>query len=96
MASGFIAAQICKNANRANPDRVRIGILDTGFNFEHQARPQNLLMPLQRNFVDDGRPIDDAASDPFPHGLFTNRGHGTGTIGLLARQRLQNRLVAAH
>jgi hypothetical protein len=73
----------------ANPAKVRIGILDTGFDFEHQARPQNLLLQLQRNFVGDGRPIDDA-SDPFPRGLFTNPGHGTGTIGLLAGQRLQN------
>ncbi len=73
----------------ANPAKVRIGILDTGFDPKHQARPQNLLLNLQRNFVDDGRPSDDA-SDPYPRGAFTNPGHGTGTIGLLAGQRLQN------
>lgn len=73
----------------ANPAKVRVGIVDTGFDPHHQARPQNLLLNLQRNFVDDGRPIDDA-SDPFPRGLFTNPGHGTGTIGLLAGQLLKN------
>jgi subtilisin family serine protease len=73
----------------AKPTKVRIGILDTGFDLNHQARPQNLLLNLQRNFVGDGRPIDDA-SDPYDRGLFKNPGHGTGTIGLLAGQLLRN------
>jgi hypothetical protein len=72
-----------------NPEKARIGILDTGFDFKHQARPGNLLLDLQRNFVGDDRPTNDA-TDPFPRGPFTNPGHGTGTIGLLAGQRLQN------
>jgi hypothetical protein len=72
-----------------NPARVRIGILDTGFDFKHQARPQNLLLKLQRNFVDDGQPATDA-SDPYDRGLFKNPGHGTGTIGLLAGRLLEN------
>ena len=72
----------------ANPAKVRIGILDTGFDPKHQARPQNLLLNLQRNFVDDGQPPNDA-SDPYDRGLFKNPGHGTGTIGLLAGQLLQ-------
>jgi len=71
-----------------NPAKVRIGILDTGFDFKHQARPQNLLLDLQRNFTGDGR-LDDA-TDPFQRGPLTNPGHGTGTICLLAGQRLQN------
>jgi hypothetical protein len=73
----------------ANPAKVRIGILDTGFDPNHQARPEKLLLDLQRNFVDDGRPIDDA-SDPYERGPFKNPGHGTGTIGLLAGQELRN------
>ena len=72
-----------------DPSRVRIGIMDTGFDFNHQARPDVLLTELQRNFVDDGPPENDA-SDPFPRGPFTNPGHGTGTIGLLAGRRLLN------
>ncbi len=74
-----------------NPSRVRIGILDTGFDFNHRARPQNLLLTLQRNFVDDGRSSIDA-SDPYPREPFSNPGHGTGTIGLLAGRRLRNML----
>lgn len=73
----------------ANPAKVRIGILDTGFDPKHQARPGNLLLQLQRNFTGDDRPIDDA-SDPFDRGFFKNPGHGTGTIGLLAGQMLKN------
>ena len=38
----------------ANPPQVSIGILDTGFDFKHQARPEHLLMGLQRNFTGDG------------------------------------------
>ena len=73
----------------AGSARVRIGIMDTGFDPKHQARPEKLLLDLQRNFVGDGRPDNDAG-DPYPRGPFTNPGHGTGTIGLLAGQRLQN------
>ena len=69
--------------------RVRIGILDTGFDPTHQARPEHLLLNLQRNFVDDGQSKNDA-SDPYSRGPFKNPGHGTGTIGLLAGQVLQN------
>ena len=70
------------------PQKVRIGILDTGFDFKHQAMPQNLLLDLQRNFTGDGSLND--ASDPFSRGPLKNPGHGTGTICLLAGQRLQN------
>jgi hypothetical protein len=73
----------------ANPAKVRIGILDTGFDFKHRARPQNLLLNLQRNFTGDGRSIDDA-SDPYDRGPFKSPGHGTGTLGLLAGQLLEN------
>ena len=79
-----------RDARKAVEDsrvRVRIGILDTGLDFNHQAAPANILKNLQRNFVDDGRPVNDA-SDPYERGPFRNPGHGTGTIGLLAGRRL--------
>ena len=61
--------------------RVRIAHLDTGFDPAHQSRPALLETELQRNFVDDQAPTDatDTAS-----GVFNNRGHGTGTLSLLA------------
>ena len=73
----------------ANPASVRLAIMDVGFDFSHQAvpKPPQLLDGLQRNFVDDGQPINDA-SDPYDRGLFKNPGHGTATIAILAGGRL--------
>ena len=87
-ASGLRAArrEIEQLPHRAS---VRIGILDTGFDPQHNARPESILEKLQRNFTHDGRREDDA-SDPYDRGPFTSPGHGTGTIGLLAGRRLQN------
>ncbi len=62
-------------------DGVRIAHLDTGYDPAHASTPARLDKALQRNFVDDDRP-HDAADDTA--GLFNNRGHGTGTLSLLA------------
>jgi hypothetical protein len=66
-------------------NRVRIAHLDTGFDPNHETRPLFLLAKapkdLQRNFVDANLPND--ATD-HTSGLFTNIGHGTGTLGILA------------
>ncbi len=67
----------------AGPAPVRIGILDVGFDFSHRARPEHIREDLQRNFVEDGQPANDA-SDPYGRGLFNNPGHGTATIAILA------------
>ncbi len=75
----------------ANPTAVRIGILDVGFDFGHKAKPENLRLDLQKNFVDDGQASNDA-SDPFARGLLKNPGHGTGTLGILAGGRLNGML----
>lgn len=61
--------------------RVRIAHLDTGFDPAHQSRPELLETALQRNFVDDQAP-DDATD--VTSGVFNNKGHGTGTLSLLA------------
>jgi hypothetical protein len=78
-------------ASAGGASSVRIGHMDTGIDFSHHACPENIALALQRNFVDDGRPPGDA-SDPYERGPFTNPGHGTGTVGLLAGKRLQNML----
>jgi subtilisin family serine protease len=85
--------RIARKQVQQNPARVRIGILDTGFDFNHNTFPQNVLTALQRNFVDDGHPGNDA-SDPYDRGIFKNPGHGTGTIGLLAGKLLANMALA--
>ena len=74
----------------ASPDpgdaaRVRIAHLDTGYDPGHDTLPQFLNRKLQRNFVDTDRP-NDASDDTT--GLFTNLGHGTGTLSLLAGKAL--------
>ena len=66
---------------------VRIGILDVGFDFSHRTKPEHVRLDLQRNFVDDGQTANDA-SDPYSRGLFQNPGHGTGTLGILAGNKL--------
>jgi hypothetical protein len=85
LGDGFSQLKTAREA--VSGGTVRIGILDTGFDFNHHARPQNIRLDLQRNFVDDGQASNDA-SDPYPRGLLNNPGHGTGTIGLLAGGRL--------
>jgi hypothetical protein len=62
---------------------VRIAHLDTGYDPNHPACPQNILSALERSFVDDaGNP--NSASDPNRRHLLDQSGHGTGTIGILA------------
>lgn len=80
-------SQLKAARDAASGSTVRIGILDTGFDPDHHAKPEHLRRDLQRNFVDDGRSRTDA-SDPFERGLLNNPGHGTGTIGILAGGRL--------
>ncbi len=78
-----------RNQLAGNANRIRIGILDTGIDFKHATLPEKLLANLQRNFVKDGRPPNDA-SDPYERGLFKNPGHGTATIALLAGAKIKN------
>jgi len=64
--------------------RVRIAILDTGYDPEHVTLPEHLLTSLQRNFVDD----DNDARDPNRHFPTNNPGHGTATLALLAGRKV--------
>jgi subtilisin family serine protease len=61
--------------------------LDTGYDPAHITRPAKLI--LEHNYVKDGFKPDDA-SDHTPDGMefMRNRGHGTGTLSLLAGNRL--------
>jgi hypothetical protein len=72
---------------------VRIGIIDVGFDFGHQALPKAplLRLDLQRNF---GGGDGNDASDPYIEGLLhqDNPGHGTGTLSILAGVKLADML----
>src|ERR671921_1155210 len=66
-------------------NRVRGGILDTGFDPDHSTLPLQLMLELQRDFLDD----DLDATDPGTSGLGDNPGHGTATLALLAGGRVE-------
>jgi subtilisin family serine protease len=70
-------------------ERIIIAHLDTGYDAKHVTLPINLRKDLQRNFVQDGFPWDDATDHTPPDKEFMrNRGHGTGTLSLLAGNKL--------
>jgi len=66
-------------------NRVRVGILDTGFDPAHSTLPLQLMLELQHDFRDD----DLDATDPGTTGLGNNPGHGTATQALLAGRRVR-------
>jgi Subtilase family len=66
-------------------NRVRVGILDTGFDPIHSTLPLQLMLEMQRDFLDD----DLDATDPGRSGLGDNPGHGTATLALLAGRRVR-------
>lgn len=69
--------------------KVLIAHLDTGYDPSHHlTQPTNLKLEWQRNFVSgEGEPND--AADHIPENApLTNHGHGTGTLSLLAGNKL--------
>jgi subtilisin family serine protease len=67
---------------------IKIAHLDTGYDPNHETLPFNLLKSLQRNFVDKEFPDDATDRTPPDKSFFRNRGHGTGTLSLLAGNKL--------
>ena len=79
--SQFATAQTQVSA--AKQARIVIAHLDTGYDDQHSTVPRNLDAARQRNFV-RGEPPNSAV-DRAPSGtLLANRGHGTGTLSILA------------
>lgn len=65
---------------------VLIAHLDTGYDPDHLTRPERLLLVQRSNFVEADRPDDPR--DVTGPGLLHHRGHGTGTLGILAGAKL--------
>jgi|AGTN01.3.fsa_nt_gi Subtilisin-like serine proteases len=63
---------------------IRIGHIDTGIDPEHTSAPGNVNWSLSRNFVEGGSPVD-----PGKRGILYNPGHGTGTVGILAGNKIE-------
>jgi hypothetical protein len=74
---------------------IMIARSDTSFDPGHTTTPANLRMELQCNFVKDGFPPVDASDHP-PGGMkFSNHGHGTGTLSLLAGNKIDGKSPGA-
>jgi len=68
--------------------RTRIAHIDTGYFGAHVTRPKNILHEIERNFAGKGDD-PDSAEDPNSRGfLLDNTGHGTGTISILAGNKV--------
>jgi len=67
--------------------RTRIAHLDTGYDPQHETKPRHLLKDLERNYVEDDNP--NSAVDPGGKWYKPDHaGHGTGTIGILAGDKV--------
>jgi len=67
---------------------IRIGHLDTGYSKDHSIVPAKVKSSkLQRNFVDNEDEND--AHDRLTTGSLKNPGHGTGTLGILAGNKVK-------
>lgn len=86
--SGLKLARELAGAPAGN--RVRVGILDTGYDPAHSTLPLGLLDELGRDFFDD----DPDATDPGVGGFGDNPGHGTATLALLSGGQIEPRGVA--
>src|SRR5262249_37413575 len=60
---------------------VRVAHLDTGYDPQHLSLPSRLRRDLGRSFIPGE---EDKNAEDRTEGAFTQLGHGTGTLGLLA------------
>ena len=74
--------------NPAAADRVRIAHFDTGYDPNHATFPRHIDDQLEANFVEgNGKGSAVDVTD----GFFTNLGHGTGTLGILAGKKFEGK-----
>jgi hypothetical protein len=84
----FSQLKVAREAVANLPHVIRIAHLDTGYNKTHEALPDAVrLNSLQRNFVANEAPND--AHDRYTDGLGRMPGHGTGTLALLAGNKIK-------
>lgn len=76
------------NAVQEHPGLIRIAHLDTGYSGSHFIVPSGVKNnKLQRNFVEGEK--ENNAQDPLRNGFVKMPGHGTGTLGILAGNKIK-------
>ena len=91
LADSFSGLKSARDAVMDRGAEVVIAHLDTGYDPGHVTLPEDLDTTQQRNFVDADRPKD--ATDQTPDiPMVQNRGHGTGTLSILAGNKLHDLL----
>lgn len=67
--------------------KITVAHLDTGFDPRHSTVPSGLLASKQNNVM-PGENANDAQDRAPASGWFTNRGHGAGTLSILAGNKV--------
>lgn len=84
----FSQLRLAREAVPFSAPRTRIGHIDTGYDPNHIARAENVV--LEHSFVEDDPDPNRAQSKPRVNLLPENLDHGTGTMGILAGGRIPN------
>ena len=74
---------------KAPSKRIKVAVIDTGYNEDHVANPPGLDKSASRDFSRDPVNPSVGAADPFHTGPMKNPGHGCGVISILAGNRVQ-------
>jgi subtilisin family serine protease len=85
----FSQLKAARDKVKAIPNKkiVRIAHFDTGYDPGHKSFPQALIRKdLERNFVEGEDP--KSAADTFDSGILKMPGHGSGTLSILAGNKL--------
>jgi hypothetical protein len=88
LEDGFSQLGPARDSVAFTDPRTRIAHLDTGYYRKHVTAPEHVLRALERSFVDDDADRGSAEDPDNRAFLVDNSGHGTGTIGILAGNRV--------
>jgi hypothetical protein len=88
LGDDYTQLRSARNAVVFSSPRTRIGHIDTGYDPNHIARAQNIV--LEHSFVEGDPNPNQARSAPRVNLLPENLDHGTGTMGILAGGRIPN------
>jgi hypothetical protein len=88
LGDDYTQLRSAREAVAFTPPHTRIGHIDTGYDPNHLARAQNIV--LEHSFVEDDPDHNKAQAPPQVNLLPQNLDHGTGTMGILAGGRIPN------